>query len=436
MYVDKYAEYLKQIPADIQAMKDSGRRHVFGYTSNYDVVLKLDINVYNQILAEYLKEPPKAKPGDTMNSIEDFARISADCLIRGIGANFDILNVEVCEFLQSHFASESALGGTCAQGVAALATLGFPMAAQLTDKCKEVCKMMNFPGVEVVQGDQLVPIMEGASDEAPVYHMIVQFSKDDKVIIGEKEYVIPHSNRLILFYDTIHKTVPVDDCFYTYWEDHADRVASYLVAGFDAVLDESIMNAHLDRMTEHIQKMKEKNPDFIFYVEGAYYMNPKVKELLFGRMAPYADIIGTNDEELIAQNEAYGVITDPSEAYSVLEGVAAMRDRYGVKGVILHTSDYSMYYGNHLKVDIEQGLTMGNIMAGTRARVGHYGSLEECIETLNYELSDYGLHVHDVFESMESMNQITVVPSRYIDHPKYTIGLGDTFVSGVHTCFK
>ena len=39
-YQDKYETYLNEIPADIAYCRETGRRHVFGYTSNYDVVLK------------------------------------------------------------------------------------------------------------------------------------------------------------------------------------------------------------------------------------------------------------------------------------------------------------------------------------------------------------------------------------------------------------
>lgn len=162
-YQDRYEAYLGQIPEDIAYCKSTGRSHVFGYTSNYDVVLKWDIDGYNRILQEFLKEEPRAQAGDTIDTMEDFARISSYCLMKGIGANFDITSLEVCNYLQEHFRSEPALGGTCAQGVAALAAMGFPMAAQLTDKCREVCEMMDAPGVQVVKGGRLVPIMEELS---------------------------------------------------------------------------------------------------------------------------------------------------------------------------------------------------------------------------------------------------------------------------------
>ncbi len=435
-YQDKYEAYLNQIPADIEACKSSGRRHVFGYTSNYDVVFHWDVDVYNQILKEFLKEEPAAQAGDTINTMEDFARISSYCLMKGIGANFDITSLEVCEYLREHFRSEPALGGTCAQGVAALAALGFPMTAQLTDRCREVCRMMDAPGVEVVKDGRLVPIMEGASREVPVYHMILQFSKDDRIVIGDTEYVVPLSNRLILFYDRIHKTTPVDPGFFEYWNGHAGDIASYLASGFDAVIDTAVMEERLDEICGHFEILRKKNPDFIAYVEGAYYMNPEVKEMLFHRLAPYVDIVGTNEEELVAQNEAAGVMTDITDIESVIRGIEALRSGHGIRGVVLHTKDYSLYYGEELKgIDIEKGLTMGNLMSGTRARIGRYGTIEECRETLKLGLSPAGLAFHERLVQPGGGRQAVLVPSRYLEHPRYTIGLGDTFVAGVHTCF-
>ena len=436
-YQDRYEAYLGQIPEDIAYCKSTGRSHVFGYTSNYDVVLKWDIDGYNRILQEFLKEEPRAQAGDTIDTMEDFARISSYCLMKGIGANFDITSLEVCNYLQEHFRSEPALGGTCAQGVAALAAMGFPMAAHLTDKCREVCEMMDAPGVQVVKGGRLVPIMEGASQEAPVYHMILQFSKDDRIRIHGKEYAVPLSNRLILFYDRIHKTVPIDADFFDYWDAHAEDISSYLVSGFDAVIDTAVMENRLDQLSRHFENMRRKNPDFIAYLEGAYYMNPQVKEMLFKRMAPYVNIVGTNEEELVAQNEGYGLETDITDIESVIRGIEALMSRCGIRGVVLHTKDYSLYYGEKLQgIDMEKGLTMGNLMSGTRARIGKYGTVEECRETLNLGLSPVGLAFHERLESLETSGQAVLVPSRYLEHPKYTIGLGDTFVAGVHTCFR
>ncbi|MDD3140322.1 MAG: ADP-dependent glucokinase/phosphofructokinase [Lachnospiraceae bacterium] len=435
-YQDRYRQYLDEIPQDVKNCYSSGKRHVMAYTSNYDVVLNWDVDTYNQILKKYLKEEPSVNEGDTIKSMEDFARISSYYLLRGIGGNFDITEVEVCEYLKDKFVSEAALGGTCAQGAAALGAMGFPVNVQITDKSKEVCELMNYQGMSIIKEDQMVPIMDGATEESPIYHFILQFSKDDKVVIGDKEYIIPVSNRLILFYDKLQKIVPISKTFIKYWNTHAADMYSYLASGFDAIVDLEIMKERLSELEMHYIEMRKRNPGFVFYFEGAFYMNPLVKELASDVISKYADILGMNEEELVAQVGRFDVTIDVSQLEEVFKGLDIVLDKYPVKGVVLHTKDYSMYYGMKMEdIDIEKGLTIGNIMSGTRARIGRYGTKEECIETLSLPLSNVGIEFSEQIDRMNLKKFVCVVPSRYLERPKYTIGLGDTFVAGVHTCF-
>ncbi len=121
---------------------------------------------------------------------------------------------------------------------------------------------------------------------------------------------------------------------------------------------------------------------------------------------------------------------------SVLLGMESIIDRYLVKGIIMHTKDYSMYYGNHIQgVDIEKGLTLGNLLSGTRARTGLYGSQKDCSESLVLELSRTGLAFEEKLKSIELKRCACIVPSRYMEHPRCTIGLGDAFAAGMQLSF-
>ena len=95
-----------------------------------------------------------------------------------------------------------------------------------------------------------------------------------------------------------------------------------------------------------------------------------------------------------------------------------------------------MYYGNELKgINIEKGLTIGNLMAGTRAKTGRYGSYRDCEDGLQYPLSRTGLRFFEELAAARLPVCTCLVPSRYMDKPKCTIGLGDTFVAGVQMAF-
>ena len=435
-YRDQYQQCLEEIPYLVAYSKENRKSPVFAYTSNLDVVLHWEADKYNEILKTYLKEEPSVREGDVIHTIEDFARISSYYLMRGLGGNFDITNIEVCNYLKELFAYEYALGGTSAQGAAAFGTLGFPATVHMSDACEEVCQMMNHTGTTVIANGKKVPIIQGASGEEPVYHFILQFKKDDKLQILGKEIQIPFSNRMILFFDTVHKEVPIQKEFLTYWDTAEEEPTSYLISGFDAIIDTTVMEKRLQELEPHLEAMKKKHPGTIFYFEGAFYMNPRVKELATNRFCKYADILGMNEEELEEQVERLGEHIDNKNLKEIIHGLDRMLSKYSVKGIVLHTKDYSMYYGNELmEINIEKGLTMGNLMSATRARIGKYGSLEECKETLELPLSAIGLQFAEEAQEIETEKVLKIVPSKYMEYPKYTIGLGDTFVSGVHTCF-
>lgn len=435
-YKDRYRSCFEQLPEDIRARKESGRRSFLAFTSNYDVVLKWDAGTFSDLLDEYLKEEPSAKAGDCIRNMEDLARISAYCAMNGLGMNFDVTSVKVCDILMDRFEKESALGGTGAQAAAALSTAGFPVAVQLTDRCRAVCAMLNQSDMRVVRGNSLVPVMEGASDETPVYHIILQFSKGDVIRVGGREIEIPLSNRLIFFYDSIHKIVPIDEDFLEYLPEHAKEVSSLVTAGFDAVIDPGIAKERAEQIKKMVTALHEKEEGVPVYMEGAFYMNPDVKEIFFMTLGRCCAVIGTNEEELADLMKRHGRELDLTNPGDVLDALESMLERYGSKGVILHTKDYALFYGTSPRgADLEKGLTIGCLMSATRARCGRYGTREDLEETLALPLSSEGLRFYSILEQMEKRRETVLVPSRYMERPRYTIGLGDTFVGGVQTCF-
>lgn len=435
-YTDRYREYLDSVNSIVAFGKKNSSVPMFAFTSNLDIVLRMDSERYNEILDQYLKGEPSVREGDTMDTMEDFARISAYYIKRGLGANFDITSEVICSSLRHCFDAELSLGGTGAQGAAALGAMGIPVSVHITDDCREVCDMMNYPGITTIKDHAVVPIMRIATENTPVSHFILQFNKGDRIRICGKEFVIPSSNRLILFYDKMQKEVPLQEDFLQYWENTEKAPVSILCSGFDAIIDTGLFQKKLDRLKTFIERILKKDPSVILYMESAFYMNNQVKTMFFESLSGYGAVIGMNEEELTAQLESLGMEICIERPDEIISGLNLLLDRFSARGVVLHTKDYSVYYGAELKgIDIESGLTMGNLMSATRARIGHYGTQDECCKTLELELSDRGLQMYDAFAELPLRKFCCVVPTRYMEYPKYTIGLGDTFVAGVHTCF-
>ena len=75
------------------------------------------------------------------------------------------------------------------------------------------------------------------------------------------------------------------------------------------------------------------------------------------------------------------------------------------------------------------------IIATAKAMTGWYGSSKQIDAVLELPLSEKGIKFRQEVLEKQFPKKVVVVPSKYLDKPKYTIGLGDSFVAGVQICF-
>ena len=436
-YIDRYEEYLRQLP--LLRGQSGGPVPVLGFCSDCDVVLKWDAERYNSLLDTWLKEFPSAVQGDVIRSMEDFVRFTAAYMLRGSGAMIEVETVDLCERIHRCFDSEYALGGTGAQAAAALGAVGMPSCVHLSDDSPEVCRQLDYEGVTLIVSGAERPAGSFASGNRPIYHIILQFDEGDVIRVEGKEHVIPHSNRIILVCDELVKLVPLRQDFLDYWADSAHAASSLVISGLDSILDLNIARERAEQLVKFLERFRAAHPKAVIYLEGAFYLTEEVKDLLFAALAPHVDVIGMNEEELIAY--AGPLLEEPDSAEEILRALDLFHDQYPSGGLILHTRDFCMYRGRRIEgADLERGLTMGNLMSATRARIGRYGDRAECAETLALPLSPKGLRIREEVLERETAGAedgllCIVVPTRLMERPKYTIGLGDTFVAGVQTAF-
>lgn len=435
-YQDQYQKYLEAVPDIVNRCYETGNRPVLAYTSNLDAIVKWDVESFNRLLGKYLKEVPSFEEEESVSNMETFARIVTYFAINGYGGEVDITSGEVIEELRNYFKMEFGLGGTCAQGAAALGAMGVPVMVHITDRSNEVLEWMQYEGMETVLGEKPVPIAQCASGEAPMIHLIMQYTKGDIIRANGREYEIPLSNRLIMGYDQVHKIMPVQRNFLDYMETHAENIFSYDVSGFNAIVDPEVLKDRLAELERHYQVLKEKNPYLKIYFESAHFISHNIRDYLYSVLSKYMDIMGMNEEELVDLTKKKEHPVDKDDIVSVLSGLDYLLELYPVKGIVMHSKDYALYYGEHMEgIDLEMGLTLGNLMSGTRARTGHYGTMADCLETLGLELSLTGMEYADIISRVDLKKKAILVPSRYMEKPRFTVGLGDTFVAGMQMCF-
>lgn len=433
----RYRQVYERMDEIVQKRAESGRYTAMGYTSNLDLLCDFQVERLNALLERYLPDEDlwQMKVSGNIQNMEELLQTIVYYCIRGIGGEADI---EDTKLLEDSFSVQYGMGGTAVQAALALAETHCPCVVHLTDDSEEVCELLKSPYVYTVSlNGNLVHTDAIVQTEEQEVHGIIQFKKGDIVALGEQKVEIPCSNRLIITKITVNEFVPFKKSYFEWIEQNAGQVSSNVLSSFNALLDPEVLKEHLETVKEHVGKYRRRNPEGIVFFEDAHYHDYTVRKLCLETVYSCVDIVSMNEEELkYTLKEMYDFDVDINDIISCIKGARFIRGKFGIrKGVIIHTKDYSMYVGEKLSADIEMGLMYGNMLATAKAQNGWYGTKEQIREVLELPLSPKGVENYQTALASQYADEVTLVPSKYIDKPKYTIGLGDSFVGGVQMCF-
>ena len=94
-----------------------------------------------------------------------------------------------------------------------------------------------------------------------------------------------------------------------------------------------------------------------------------------------------------------------------------------------------MYVGDRTGLNIENGLVCGVLLATAKAAFGTYGSDPEVRWVLEQPFNPQGLENREIIRKAGLDDRVLLVPAYWLDRPRYTIGLGDSFTGGMQLCF-
>lgn len=434
---EKYVEAFEALDGIVKNKITERKFCALGYTSNLDFLCDFQVDHLNQLLEEHMKglDLTKMQAAKEIHTMQDMLETIVYFCSNGIGGEVDVVNTAM---VQESFPFTYGMGGTGVQAALALNAIGCPSLVHLTDDSKEVCDLLDTPGVYTVSQDmELVHTDKIVQTQEQEPHYIIQFKKGDVIRLGDQAVEIPCSNRLILTKITVNEFVPFYDPFFRWIEDHAMQVPSNVLSSVNAFQDFDILNERILYMQDHIAKYHAGNPDGIVFFEDAHYHDMSKKKFCLENLYSHIDIISLNEEELsYTLNKMFDFNVNINDIISCIEGAKFLRQTLHIKkGVVIHTKDYSMYVGEKLDADIQKGLMYGNLLATAKATHGSYGTREQVKGVLSYELSEIGVKHYDTVMHSEYADEVVLVPSKYMDRPKYTIGLGDSFIGGVQLCF-
>jgi ADP-dependent phosphofructokinase/glucokinase len=411
-----------------------------GLGNSLDKIANWDINIINSLVKEYFQgnfldltvSPTEIK------SVEDFLKVFIYLFIHGKGGEVPIVNQTVCSSLEKYFCFTNAVGGTPVHAACALTKLGFPAFVCLNTFSPELLTLIAAPNFYTVWNGEIVSIRElldTAKDFIYAPHYIFQYLMNDLLFIGKRRISSFQSNRIIMPYDNINKEMRLNEYYFDYILNNGKQISSLVISGFNSISDESLLNARLRELNKYLQQIKAKYPHLLVYLEDAGYHVFHFKEIVLQSFAGNVDLLSVNEDEISEIIKNTGRRIDFEDLTSLVGELNFIAIKYGFKGVILHTKDFALYYGEKLNCDLEKGLMCGNLLATTKARLGRFGNMTDLKETLLIPDSTIGLKLQQQLKTNQFSKYVTLSPAKHVARPLCTIGLGDTFVGGVQICF-
>jgi ADP-dependent phosphofructokinase/glucokinase len=394
-----------------------------GLTSNLDIILKWDQKAIQKWVDRYATGPRNLYKVETLSDFVDML-----LYVLPVGGTECYISEEVAHAVESVIEQASlGIGGTGIQAACALSSIGVRTLVHTTALAPQFCSLLDYPGLSVVKNGAAYSVRELLQEPGENYfpHFILQFGAGDGFDFNGRSYRAPASNKVILSFDRINTIVPIDHSFFAYASGRP--VTSMLISGLTGIQSAGVLDERLDEVS-HL--LGDAGASFPILLECGPSALPGGLHKILKRLGPQADIISCSDEELFGLN---GALT--GEVRDDVDALAEMALSFGPEyrprlGVVIHTKDVSVFCGDAGRINMGSALAMGNLVASAKARFANYGSREEVLALAGEPFSRAALQKAEALR----LKGIFAVPTKAIEHPACTIGLGDSFAAGLLSC--
>ena len=459
-------------PRQLQRMRDvGGVASVFN--ANIDAVLKVSPEKFlGWVAQEGFKAEDVAGDGPKrIGSHADVLRGFLYCFRQGIAQEWLVTEEDAFDWMREHLGYDRLqMGG---QGGIIANVMAVAGVKQVYVHCAGLPQQQGhlfLDKASLVSADQngaLKPARHiDRHEDLPLIHWILEFDKGAQITIGGQTYTCPKSNRFIATYDPLNFVLHVDKGL-----DAALRVASnpldiVLLSGYQ-MLSEPLhgqgAGTGLARITDswaQVQAWKAAHPKAVVHFEFASTQDLKIRKALAEQLAPHADSVGCNEQELIDMLEVLGELALAADAkamdsVSLFQGLAWVFDKLKLKRLQLHM--FGLYVtllrpgtekdGPAFQPEANRdGMAFAATIAAAKAGTGSIEKEENLLWAQGKEVADHSLKELKALDAFVAERYghtglaetgivaakhftIVAVPTILIEKPITLVGMGDTISS-------
>ena len=302
--------------------------------------------------------------------------------------------------------------------------------------------------------------------DLPLIHWILEFDKGAELKIGGLTLTAPKSNRFIATYDPLNFKLAVDPGFDAAMRQADNPLDVILLSGYQ-MLSEPLpglgQGSGLARITDswaQVQAWKAAHPSAVVHFEFASTQDLKIRQALADVLAPAADSVGCNEQELIGILEVTGEATLAREcagmdSVSLFKGLLKVFEKLKLKRLQLHM--FGLYVtllrpgldaeGPAFQAEPNRdGMVFAATLAAAKAGTGTLEQADGLLWAHGREVADHSLkelgaldaYITQAFgkaglaESgivQHAAFTLVAVPTILIDKPVTLVGMGDTISS-------
>ena len=438
-----------------------------GFHTNIDGLVKLVPGLVEKAFAGldsarifgFLDSPDSLKD---IRCPEDFVAGLLMSLESGSAKQLMIKEERVYEWLMEKLPPERLrLGGTTANMSNALSGLpvrrilnyAFPLTRQQAELFPERDNIL-----ALVRSDgayKLKVIREAYEGEGlPSCHWVLEYPRGLDVVFGGRKFVPPRASRFIGAWNPSNSRLRIQESFKEGFLGMAGSFSHFFVSGFH-IMSESYPEGatcedYIGAAAEFLGQVREKAPDLCLHCELASMASSRIRKAVFAQVVPKVHSVGLNETELrtvlgdMGQDDLAARVkaADPS---SLVHAARWLLETTGLERLHLHCPNLyvAVLRGNRWEeTRARDGLLFSAQVAAGRAATGTV-SPEGLAAGARAPVSPEGISALAEIEravpgsagladegiARTANGFFIAVPTRWVDNPQFTVGLGDTISS-------
>ncbi len=416
-----FSEFLKRV---------SRLKGVFlGFNLNIDVVIPLKENPkLLKILAENFPQEPLNV--SEVNTLEELSFATFLSFSKGSAAEY-LISDEVHEKISSSVENlEERVGGPVGIVGNVLASLGI--------RCLIHGPSFSPRQVKVLRKDLLVLFGSSLSkifpreEDPDLIHWIFEFKRGERLKFGKKEVVAPRENRVIFSHDHLNSKMFIREEYKKLSRYIGEEFPNAIISGHHLLTPRENYKERLKDLSTILQNLSRAGAKI--HSEMAYNPFPKVRREIISKVIRNSNSLGLNEVELSLLCEDLGICQKGEivGAEELAKCCLELAEELGIDRIHLHT------YGLYLECVREGGifrpdklaLEISSVFAAAKAKKGDITSIEDLKEGEKVPIYPKTEKEARKIDGIKKGGYVLVaVPSRIVENPKATVGIGDMISS-------